>query len=187
VERRRREGRESDDQKGARPRRLRGCRVPAEDAGEQPSCVLHPQATAALREHRRAQNEERLAAGSAWSDLEFVFTDEIGASLHPDRVTKFFVQHAREAGMPKIRLHDLRHTVATLALTAGVHAKVVQELLGHANVAITLDTYSHVAPELHEQAALAIGGLVFGKTAKPRRSSPGRGGAVSQLRFEDAE
>jgi integrase len=123
---------------------------------------LHPQTTAALREHRRAQNEERLAAGPAWSDLEFVFTDEIGASLHPDRVTKLFVQHAHEAGLPKIRLHDLRHTVATLALTAGVHTKVVQELFGHANVAITLDVYSHVAPELHEKAALSIGALIYG-------------------------
>ena len=104
---------------------------------------LHPQTTATLREHRRAQNEERLAAGPAWSDFEFVFTDEIGGSLHPDRVTKLFVQHAREASLPKIRLHDLRHTVATLALTAGVHTKVVQELLGHANVR---DHSRHVLP-----------------------------------------
>lgn len=150
---------------------------------------LHPQTTAALREHRRAQTEERLAAGPAWSDLEFVFTDEIGASLHPDRITKLFGQHAREAGLPKIRLHDLRHTVATLALTAGVHTKVVQELLGHANVAITLDTYSHVAPELHEQAALAIGGLVFDEVSRPKRGTRRSRGtpADSQLRFEDAE
>ena len=94
------------------------------------------------------------------------------------------------AGLPVIRLHDLRHTVATLALTAGVHTKVVQELLGHANVSVTLDTYSHVAPVLHEQAALTIGGLVFDvppRRAPKRRSKPSRrSSAAAQLRLDES-
>jgi integrase len=76
-------------------------------------------------------------------------------------VTKVFSQHAQAADLPPIRLHDLRHTVATLALTAGAHTKVVQELLGHANVGVTLDTYSHVTPGLHQEAVITIGELVF--------------------------
>lgn len=97
----------------------------------------------------------------------YVFTDEMGRPLHPDRVTKLFKEHVKAVGLPAIRLHDLRHTVATLALQAGVHTKVVQELLGHANVAITLDTYSHVAPVLHEQAAQAIGDMIFRPSTHP--------------------
>ncbi len=124
--------------------------------------MLHPRTRDALRAHRIAQVAERLAAGPAWEDGEHVFTTETGHYLFPDRVTKVFSQHAQAAGLPPIRLHDLRHTVATLALTAGVHTKVVQELLGHANVGVTLDTYSHVTPGLHERAALTIGALVFG-------------------------
>lgn len=94
-----------------------------------------------------------------------VFTDELGQPMHPDRITKLFKEHVKAADLPTIRLHDLRHTVATLALQAGIHTKVVQELLGHANVAITLDTYSHVAPVLHEQAAQAIGDLIFDRAS----------------------
>ena len=67
----------------------------------------------------------------------------------------------KEAKLPEIRLHDLRHTHATLALQAGVHPKVVSERLGHATVSITLDTYSHAIPAMQEEAAVLIAGLVF--------------------------
>jgi integrase len=66
----------------------------------------------------------------------------------------------RDAGLPKIRLHDLRHTHATLALEAGIHPKVVQERLGHATIAITLDTYSHAIPAMQEDAAARIAALI---------------------------
>ena len=66
--------------------------------------------------------------------------------------------------LPQIRLHDLRHTHATLALQAGIHPKVVSERLGHATIAITLDTYSHAIPALQEEAAALIAGLVFAET-----------------------
>jgi integrase len=64
--------------------------------------------------------------------------------------------HARKAGLPKIRFHDLRHTCATLLLSKNVHPKIVQEMLGHATVAITLDTYSHILPGMGDQAAAAL-------------------------------
>ncbi len=71
-------------------------------------------------------------------------------------------QRSRQLGLPKIRLHDLRHGWATMALAAGVHPKVVQERRGHASISITLDTYSHVSPALHGEAAETVAALVFG-------------------------
>ncbi len=79
-----------------------------------------------------------------------------GSVLDPQLPTKWFRKHARAAGLPVIRLHDLRHSWATIALTRGVAAKVVSERLGHASVSITLDVYSHVLPALDEQAAAAV-------------------------------
>ena len=100
-----------------------------------------------LRAHRRAQAAERLSVGPAWNAGEdYVFTDEVGNSLHPDSVSRQFQQAVNRSGLPRIRLHDLRHSYATVALKAGVHPKVVSERLGHATVGVTLDLYSHVTP-----------------------------------------
>ena len=82
--------------------------------------------------------------------------------LHPERFTRTFEIEAGRAGLPRIRLHDLRHTWATLALASGEHPKVVQERLGHANVSITLDIYSHVSEGLHGAAADRVAGIIFG-------------------------
>jgi integrase len=116
----------------------------------------------ALTEHRRREKEERLAAGPAWVGSDHLFTSEDGSPIHPDRISKLFAQHVSESGLPTIRLHGLRHTAATLALTAGVHPKVVQERLGHASISVTLDTYSHVLEGLQEDAASKVESLVFG-------------------------
>jgi integrase len=116
----------------------------------------------ALREHRTRQLEERLKLGSGWVDHGFVFCRVDGTMLHPERVSESFEYRSRQLGLPKIRLHDLRHGWATMALAAGVHPKVVQERLGHANISITLDTYSHVTAGLHDDAAERVAGLVFG-------------------------
>ncbi len=84
---------------------------------------------------------------------------EDGQPWHPDRITKRFEQALQAAGLPRIRLHDLRHTHATLALQAGIHPKVVSERLGHAQVSMTLDTY-HAIPALQESAAALIAALI---------------------------
>lgn len=113
-----------------------------------------------LRAHRAKQNAERLALGPAWVDHDLVFCEPDGSPLHPDKLTVRFRQLVRASTLPVIRLHDLRHTHATLALRAGVHPKVVSERLGHATTGITLDIYSHVAPELDHQAAEKVAGLL---------------------------
>ncbi len=122
---------------------------------------LDARTVAVLKEHRRRQLEERLAIGlRASSDL--VFTELDGSPIHPDRFTKHFYALVRAAGLPAIRLHDLRHSWATLALQAGVHPKVVQEQLGHSTIAVTMDTYSHVVPAMQREAVDRVTGAIFG-------------------------
>jgi integrase len=109
---------------------------------------LAPGTMAALAEHRRWQAEERLAASE-----RFVFTGTTGRPLDASGVSGQFHEALARAGLPNVRVHDLRHTAATHLLTRGVHPKVVQELLGHSTISLTLDTYSHVAPAMHAQVA----------------------------------
>jgi integrase len=122
---------------------------------------------AALREHRKNQAAERLLMGAGWRDSELVFCHVDGTMLHPERFTRGFSEAVRRLGLPPIRLHDLRHGWATLALQAGVHPKVVQERLGHANIGITLDTYSHVVAGLHEDAAEQVAALFRAPVSNP--------------------
>jgi integrase len=129
--------------------------------------ALDPATVAALREHRAHQAEERLMVGPGWVESGLVFTWPDGRALHPERFTRWFQQQARDAGLPKIRLHDVRHSYATAALAAGVPAKVVSERLGHANIAITMDTYSHVLPGMDERAASAVARLILGDETAP--------------------
>jgi hypothetical protein len=113
-----------------------------------------------------------------------VFTWPDGRPLHPDLITDWFQRHAKRVvwkqdghtnvGLPPIRLHDVRHSYATAALAAGIPAKIVSERLGHANVQITLDTYSHVIPGLDEQAAATVARLILeGSETASRGSSEG--------------
>ena len=85
---------------------------------------------------------------------------EDGEPLKPALFSRAFQKQAKRAGVPVIRLHDLRHTYATIALQHGVHPKVVQERLGHRSITVTLDTYSHVIPSLQESAAEMIGSVI---------------------------
>lgn len=124
--------------------------------------ALDPKTVAALREHRQNQLAERLLMGAGFTDHDLVFCRPDGSPLHPERFSRTFAIEAARAGLPLIRCHDLRHTWATLALSAGEHPKVVQERLGHANVSITLDVYSHVTEGLHGEAASRVAGIIFG-------------------------
>jgi integrase len=112
-----------------------------------------------LREHRRRQAEERLRAGTAWDDTGLVFTRADGSLVKPDWLTRTFAARAEDAGLPKIRFHDLRHSWATIALANNVHPKVVQERLGHSSINVTLDTYSHIVPGMDRDAAERVAGL----------------------------
>ena len=123
--------------------------------------ALDPTTTAALRKFRTQQKKECLARGESFDEKKVVFLREDGKPYHPERVSRVFYRTAKKAGLPRIRLHDLRHTYATLALVAGVHPKVVSERLGHANIGITLDCYSHCLPALSEDAASRVAALVL--------------------------
>jgi integrase len=114
-------------------------------------------AVAALREHLERQMAEVELLGDLYTDQGLVFTTEVGSLINPTNLRKrSLTPLLNRARLPKIRFHDLRHTCATLLFTQGQHPKLVQELLGHANVAITLDTYSHVIPGMGEQTARAM-------------------------------
>jgi integrase len=114
---------------------------------------------AEMRVHRKRQAEERLLAGTAWDDSDLVFCERDGAPLNPDYVSDAFKRYMRRSSLPRIRLHDLRHTWATLALRAGVHPKVVQEQLGHSTISITMDIYSHAIPTMQADAVEQVAAL----------------------------
>lgn len=115
-----------------------------------------------LADLKRTQASEFLALGIGKQEHDLVFTQPDGSWTHPERVTRRFQNRVREmdGAVPQIRLHDLRHTWATLAMKAGVPAKVVQERLGHARVSITLDIYSHVMPGMQREAAELVAGAI---------------------------
>ncbi|MDP8931276.1 MAG: tyrosine-type recombinase/integrase [Actinomycetota bacterium] len=120
---------------------------------------LDDRTIAALRQQRRRQNEQRLAA-KEWTDTGLVFTRPDGSWLHPDWIGELFRRLVDEAGLPAIRMHDLRHTHATLLLRWGHNPKVVSERLGHHSVAFTLDTYAHVVPGMQQAVADEFGNLL---------------------------
>lgn len=107
----------------------------------------------ALRRHRARQIEERLLAGELWREQGLVFTTAIGTPIDPRSLSRVFMGLCMKAGLGKRRLHDLRHTCASLLLAQGVHPRVVMETLGHSGIALTMDTYSHVMPSLQKDAA----------------------------------
>jgi integrase len=124
---------------------------------------------AVLSEHRRRQLERRLAVGPAYEDQGLVFAGPAGKPIPPYSVSQRFATLVKAAGVGPLRFHDLRHTSATLMLSAGVHPKVVSERLGHSGVAITLDTYSHVLPGLQEEAANLLDAFLAGPRQDARR------------------
>lgn len=123
---------------------------------------IAPTTAERLRQHRVAQLEQRLAAGSVYQDNELVFSDAIGRPIHPSTLRLAWKRITRTAGLPRLRFHDLRHASATLMLQQGIHPKVVQERLGHSTINITLDTYSHVLPSLQVDAAEQLDDLLRG-------------------------
>jgi integrase len=136
------------------------------------SLALDPATLTALQEHKGRQEQERAEVGSAWRDSGLVFTRPDGSPIHPDLITDWFRRLARGAGLPPIRLHDVRHSYATAALAAGIPAKVISERLGHATIAITLDVYSHVIPGMDAQAANAVASLILDGSSQRERPGP---------------
>jgi integrase len=152
--------------------------APKTDSGAR-SVSLDETTADVLRTWRTRQASERAAWGAAWTDTGLVFTREDGTQLHPDQVTTAFERLSREAGLPPIRLHDLRHTAASLALQAGVPLKVVSEQLGHSSLAITADTYTSVLPAVARAAAEAVAGII------PRAPAAGHDAAALAVRLQE--
>ena len=123
--------------------------------------ALDPATVQALQDHAGRQADEREAFGSGYEDGDLLFCQPDGSPLSPNAFTQTFDRLVKSSGQPRIRLHDLRHTHATLALQAGIHSKVVSEQLGHATVSITLDTYSQAIPAMQETAADLVAALVL--------------------------
>ncbi|MDN5915074.1 MAG: site-specific integrase [Pseudonocardia sp.] len=133
--------------------------VPKSDAGIR-TISLDAGTVAALRAHRKRQMAERLATGASWVMSDKVFCAEDGSPLNPNDISEWFEDLTLDAGLPPIRLHDLRHVAASLMLAAGVDMKVVQETLGHSNIGLTANTYTSIYPDVATAAAEATAAIV---------------------------
>lgn len=125
--------------------------------------ALPPQLVAALNEHREAQGKEREIATELWRETGCVFTTSPGGPVDPSNDYRAFRHLLNEAGLRAVRLHDLRHTAASLLLAQNVPARVVMEVLGHSQISLTLSTYTHVAPQLSREAANRMGEALWGE------------------------
>jgi len=135
--------------------------VEPKTAGSRRTIVLPEVALTALKAHRARQNEERLKMGPLWQENKLVFTTTVGTPLEAGNVARRnFKKLLRSADLPDIRFHDLRHTAATLLLAQGIHPRVVMEILGHSQISLTMNTYSHVLPTLQHEAASKIDAIL---------------------------
>jgi integrase len=129
------------------------------------------------REHKRQQDKERREASDGWKLTGRIFTQEDGSWLHPGKVSDLFERLVAAAGLPPVRLHDLRHGAATLMLSAGIDIKVVSDTLGHSDTRITRDIYQAVLDDLARAAAEAVIKLV------PRTRDQHRSGKDAQAKL----
>lgn len=114
--------------------------------------VIAPLAIVALKKHQMQQTEVRRQAGKDWLENDYVFCTSCGNHLGPNYVVDVLKKLLKQAGLPNIRFHDLRHSAASLLLSLGTHPKIVQELLGHTQISMTMDIYSHVLPGMQQEA-----------------------------------
>jgi integrase len=143
--------------------------APKTDAGER-EVAFDPDTKTLLAHHQIQSRDHSRAFGPGYIDTGLVFTEPDGTPLSPERVRNKFQRLSEKAGLPPIRLHDLRHGAATHALSAGVDVKVVSEMLGHSNTQITRDTYTSVVRETQHAAAQAIAGVI-GRGRKKNRAA----------------
>ena len=153
--------------------------APKSDAGER-TVALDADTITDITRWRKEHDKEKDAAGDDWADSGFEFTDERGNPLHPAAVTSMFQLIAYLAGLPPIRLHDLRHGAATLLLAAGHDMKVVQETLGLSSITIAADTYTSVLPQLARKSAEDVAALI--RPAAQTPATPARRRAAGPAR-----
>ncbi|MFN8058129.1 MAG: tyrosine-type recombinase/integrase [Vicinamibacterales bacterium] len=122
-------------------------------------------ASKALQRHRVRQLEERMLAGQRWREHGLVFTTRTGTPIEPSNLTKTFRALLTKAGVPRVRFHDLRHTAATFLLVQGVDPRTIMETLGHSQISLTMNTYSHVLPPLQRNAAKRMDDILTGTSS----------------------
>jgi integrase len=137
--------------------------------------ALPPELVEALREHQAAQLVEQRAAANVWEPHGFVFCQPNGCPIDPSTDSRAWRALLVDAGVRPARLHDARHTAATLLLQQGVPARVVMDILGHSQIGLTLGTYSHVVPELAQQAAEGMGAALWPPAATTAAPAPKAG------------
>lgn len=120
---------------------------------------LPPETTSYLELHKKRIKKERKSP--LYHDLDLVVCSEVGTPTNKSNIRRFFNAQIERVGLPKIRFHDTRHTHATLLLLQGVNPKIVSERLGHADVRISLDTYSHLLPSMQRDTAVMFGRMLF--------------------------
>jgi integrase len=140
-------------------------------ASSRRNVTLMPMAVDALSRHRTRQKEQRLLVGPMWQEQGLVFASVIGRPLDYTDVGRWFKNELAQAGLPKIKVHGLRHTAATLQLQQGTHPSVVQQMLGHSSISLTLGTYSHVGPTMQRDASDRLEDAFTAARAKKKLSS----------------
>jgi integrase len=125
------------------------------------SIVLPIFAVSALIRHRQRQEVIKKNAGEFWQDHDYVFCSSVGEHIHPGHnILEEFKKLLKKAGLPDIRFHDLRHSAATMLLGMGIHPKIVQERLGHHDIGTTMNIYSHVLPNMQEDAMRRLNDII---------------------------
>lgn len=141
--------------------RRHGCDIHTEDGPRESHDRHRPATVAALKGWKRVQSEDRMRTGPAWQGIGgLVVTVGDGSAPNPEAFSHLFHKLLLAAGLPRIRLHDLRHSYATAALAAGVPVKVLSQRIGHADVGVTLKVYAHVLPGDDEDAAIRADALL---------------------------
>jgi integrase len=138
--------------------------VEVKSANSRRALVMPATVVRQLREHRVRQLQERLAADD-WTEMDLVFASETGTRLDGPNVTHRFHRILKRAGLRKMRFHDLRHACASLLLAQGVHPRVVMETLGHSQISLTMNTYSHVLPALQRETADGMEAVLAARTS----------------------
>jgi len=115
-----------------------------------------------LRAHRTGQHADRLAAGGEWQDTGLVFSTHLGGPLEPRNVNRAWYTLRAEAGLPWLRLQDLRYACASFMLAAGASPRTVMKTLGHSQIGLAMNTYAHVLPEIERETIDAAAKAIFG-------------------------
>ncbi|MDQ0972399.1 integrase [Neobacillus niacini] len=129
-------------------------------SGKSRSITITPTLVMELKKLYKQQLTDKLLLGQEYQDLDLVFAQKNGKPIQPTEMARNYRKMVEISGLPYIRFHDLRHTHATLLLQQGVHPKVVSERLGHSTIGITMDTYTHVLPNMQKEAALQFEQLI---------------------------